>query len=98
MKKTLVTLLGIYVVTFGDYHLSNYNFYKYCKSGRYTSTVIHEKVGLSENYFVSYSQQSKKIRAVGSSFYLNDKNDLVDGKNLIKTMSILIFQSKKYHQ
>ena len=78
MKKSLIFIGCLYLVSCGDYHVSNFIFQSYCDDKSYVGQFIYQREGLSDEFFREIPTDQVELRKVIGSYYLEDKQYLID--------------------
>lgn len=78
MKKLLIFIGCLYLVSCGDYHLSNLIFQNYCEDKSYVGQFIYQREGLSDDFFREIPADGVALRMVSGDLYLDNKKYLID--------------------
>lgn len=73
MKKLLIFIGCLYLVFFGDYHVSNYIFKQYCADKNLVGQFIHERKGLSGEFFMQVPLNDVELRKIDKGFFIDEK-------------------------
>ncbi len=79
----------LYLVSCGDYHVSNHLFKQYCSDKSLVGQFIFEREGLTDEFFREIPTDKIALRRVDSSYYLQDKTDLLNEHVLNKYYKIV---------
>lgn len=80
MKKSLIVIGCLYLVSCGDYHISNLVFNNYCSDENFVGQFVYERVGLPEEMFLKLPESSLGRSQHSSSLFINNKTELINGK------------------
>lgn len=78
MKKLLIFIGCLYLVSCGDYHVSNLIFQSYCDDKSLVGQFIYQREGLTDEFFREIPTDKVELRRVSGSYYLEDKKYLID--------------------
>ncbi len=68
----------LYLVSCGDYHVSNHLYNQYCSDKSLVGQFIFEQEGLTDEFFKEIPTDKIALRRVAGSHYLQDKRYLIN--------------------
>lgn len=78
MKKSIIFIGCLYLVFFGDYHVSNLIFQSYCNDKSFVGQFIYQREGLRDDFFREIPIDGIALRRVSGDLYLDNKKYLID--------------------
>ena len=84
----------LYLVSCGDYHVSNHLFKKHCSDKSLVGQFIFEREGLTDEFFKEIPTDEIALRRVAGSHYLHDKQYLVNYYVLKQYYKIVHYEKK----
>ena len=96
MKKVLIVLGCLFLVSCGDYHLSNMVFNHYCSDEDFAGTFVYEQVELSDDYILVPPESVKSRRSIRTSLLIEDRKYLIDEQLLKVKYDWSIRKRKKF--
>lgn len=78
MKKSLIFIGCLYLVSCGDYHVSNLIFANYCKDKSLVGQFIYQREGLSDDFFRVIPADEVELRRVSGSYFLENRKYLIN--------------------
>ena len=80
MKKLLIFIGCLYLVSCGDYHVSNIVFNHYCSDKEFVGQHIYERVALPNEMLLPPPKNNQERAKVDVTLLINNKNELIDSK------------------
>ena len=87
MKKSIIFIGCLYLVSCGDYHVSNFIFQSYCNDKSVVGQFIYQREGLSDDFFREIPADGIALRRVRGNFYLDNKKYLIDENKFSESYS-----------
>jgi len=78
MKKILIFIGCLYLVSCGDYHVSNFLFQSYCDDKDFVGQFVYQREGLTDEFFREIPEARKDRVGILGEFYLDNKKYLID--------------------
>ncbi|WP_441004600.1 hypothetical protein [Pseudocolwellia agarivorans] len=94
MKKFVIFTACLYLVSCGDYHVSNYLYEQYCSDKDLVGQFIFEQEGLTDKFFKEIPTDEIALRRVAGSHYLQDKRYLIN-ENALRQHYKIVHSEKK---
>ncbi len=80
MKKSLIFIGCLYLVSCGDYHVSNIVFNRYCNDKEFVGQFIYERIGLTKELFQEIPKDGSRLFKTRTSLYIENRKHLIDEK------------------
>jgi len=94
MKKSIIFIGCLYLVSCGDYHVSNFIFQSYCDDKSVVGQFIYQREGLSDEFFREIPTDRIALRRVAGSHYLQNKRYLLNDYVLKQYYKIVHLEKK----
>jgi len=78
MKKFIIFIGCLYLVSCGDYHLSNLILQSYCDDKDFVGQFVYQREGLTDEIFREIPSGGAELRRVSGDLYLDNKKYLID--------------------
>lgn len=76
-KVFCTVTISLYLIFFGDYHVSKLVFNHYCND-EFVGQFIHEKIGLSDGFFLNPPDSPEEELQHDFTLFINDRADLIN--------------------